>query len=158
MAQRPGRGGGGGRRSPEREPRRHKITVRLSDGELAALTAAAVRSGLSLAAFLSRAGLDAAEHRAAPVTEVQRQALAELIRAAGLVRRAGANLNQAVARLNATGQPGPDLGPAADYCMRVAGRVDQAATRISRRLLRPGRTGPQARQTARPGHATARAG
>ena len=33
-----------------------------------------------------------------------REALGELIRAAGLVRRIGVNLNQAVARLNATGQ------------------------------------------------------
>ena len=37
-------------------------TVRLSDGELAAL-AVARRSGLSLAAYLSQAGMDAAEHR-----------------------------------------------------------------------------------------------
>jgi hypothetical protein len=27
------------------------------------------------------------------------------------------NLDQAVARLNATGSPGPDLGPAVAYCM-----------------------------------------
>lgn len=127
---------GDGRRERGREPRAHKITVRLSDAELATLAAAAGRAGLALAAYISRAGMDAAEHRAAPVDEVRREALAELIRVAGLVRRAGVNLNQAVARLNATGQPGPDLGPAADYCMRVVGRIDQAATRISRDLKR----------------------
>ena len=60
--------------------------------------------------------------------------LAELIRASGLVRRAGVNLNQAVARLNATGEPGPDLGPAAAYCTRVLRHVDEAAELIRRRL------------------------
>jgi hypothetical protein len=38
-----------------------------------------------------------------------REALVELIAAAGLVRRVGTNLNQAVARLNATGQRSDDL-------------------------------------------------
>jgi len=33
-----------------------------------------------------------------------RELLGELIRASGLVRRIGVNLNQAVAKLNATGQ------------------------------------------------------
>jgi hypothetical protein len=137
------------RRERGREPRTHKITVRLSDAELAALTSAAGRTKLALAAYLSRAGMDAAEHRAIPVTELQREALAELIRVAGLLRRAGGNLNQAVARLNATGQPGPDLGPAAAYCMRAVERVDQAATQISRALRRP--AGPGRRSGGRPG-------
>jgi hypothetical protein len=110
------------------------VTVRLSDAEFAAITTAANRAGLALAAWLSRAGMDAAEHRAAPVSEVQREALAELIRAAEMVRRAGVNLNQAVARLHSTGVPGPDLGPAAEYCRRVVRHVDQAAEAVSRRL------------------------
>ncbi len=38
-----------------------------------------------------------------------REALEEVMNAAGLVRRIGTNLNQAVARLNATGQPGRAL-------------------------------------------------
>lgn len=63
--------------------------------------------------------------------------LAELIRVAGLVRLAGVNLNQAVARLNATGADGSDLGPSADYCLRVVRRVDQAAMTVSRALRLP---------------------
>jgi Mobilization protein NikA len=124
----------GRRRGRGGQLRGHKVTVRLSDGELAAIAAAADRTGLALAAYISTAAIDAAEHRAAPVSEIEREALAELIRAAGLMRRAGVNLNQAVARLHSTGQPGPDLGPAAEYCLRVAHRVDDAATGISRRL------------------------
>jgi hypothetical protein len=38
-----------------------------------------------------------------------RQALAELVRTSGLIRRISVNLNQAVARLNATGQHSGDL-------------------------------------------------
>jgi hypothetical protein len=61
-----------------------------------------------------------------------REALVELMTAAGLVRRAGTNLNQAVARLNATGQRGEDLVPAARFCVRVIGRLDEAAEQLRR--------------------------
>jgi hypothetical protein len=128
----------GGRRARERAPRNHKITVRLSDAELAELAAAADRAGLAVAAYLGRAGLDAAEHRAVPVPAVQQEALRELIRASGQVRRAGTNLNQAVARLNTTGVPGPDLAPAAGYCLRVVRQIDEAAMTITRALRRSG--------------------
>ena len=52
-----------------------------------------------------------------------REALAELMAAAGLVRRIGTNLNQAVARLNATGQRGEDLLP----CGAILRASDPAA-------------------------------
>ena len=61
-----------------------------------------------------------------------REALAEVMTAAGLVRRIGTNLNQAVARLNATGQRGEDLVPAAQFCMRVIRRLDEAAEQLRR--------------------------
>jgi hypothetical protein len=110
------------------------MRVRLSDVEKEALEAAAGRSGLALGAFVVQAGLDVAEHRAAPVSAVQREALRELIRLAGLTRRIGVNFNQAVARLNATGESGPELEPAAAYCMRVVRQVDEAATLVRRSL------------------------
>ena len=56
----------------------------------------------------------------------------ELIAAAGLVRRVGTNLNQAVTRLNATGQCGDDLLPAAQFCVRVIRRLDEAAEQLRR--------------------------
>jgi len=49
-----------------------------------------------------------------------------------LVRRAGTNLNQAVARLNATGQRGADLVPSAEFCVRVIRRLDEAAEQLRR--------------------------
>ena len=123
-----------GRRGRCEARRTHVVKVRLSDAEQAAVEAAAGRAGLAAGAFLAEAGVRAAEHRGAGVSEAQREALGELIRAAGLVRRAGVNLNQAVARLNATGEAGLDLAPAAAYCMRVVQRVDEAALAIRRRL------------------------
>jgi hypothetical protein len=110
------------------------VSVRLSAGEKAALEGAAARQGLALGAYIAQEALNAAELRAAPVGMVQREALAELIRVAGLVRRVGVNLNQAVARLNATGEPGLDLGPAAAYCMRVVRQVDETAMIVRRGL------------------------
>jgi hypothetical protein len=44
------------------------------------------------------------------------------------------NLNQAVARLNATGQRSGDLLPYAVACLRRADRLDEAAEVIRRRL------------------------
>jgi hypothetical protein len=63
-----------------------------------------------------------------------RDALVEFMRAAGLVRRIGVNLNQAVARLHSTGQRGDDLAPAAQMCARVVQRLDETAEQIRRSI------------------------
>lgn len=127
-------GNGAGRRARGQVPRAHCVTIRLSDDEQAILKEAAARAGLGLRAYISQAAVDTAQLRAVPAPVLQRQLVQELVRASGLVRRAGGNLNQAVAKLNATGQPGPDLGPAAAYCVRVVAHVDQAALLVMRRL------------------------
>jgi len=127
---------GGGRRPRGQEPRELVIKVKLSAAEKAKVAAAAARAGLAPAAWAGQALMDAAEHRAVAVPVMQRETLAELFRLAGLVRRAGVNLNQAVTRLNATGEAGPDLEPSAAYCMRTVRRVDEAAQLIIRRGLR----------------------
>jgi hypothetical protein len=60
--------------------------------------------------------------------------LRELYRAAGLVRRIGVNLNQAVAKLNATGQRSDDLLPYAAESIRRAERLDAVAEEIRKAL------------------------
>lgn len=70
--------------------------------------------------------------RSCPVTVFG--ALADLMAAAGLVRRIGTNLNQAVARLNATGQRGEDLLPSAEFCVRVIRRLDEVAEQVRRSI------------------------
>jgi hypothetical protein len=67
---------------------------------------------------------------------VPREALGELMRAAVLVRRIGVNLNQAVARLNATGQPSGDLVPYAAVSTRLAARLHEAVEQVRRAALR----------------------
>ncbi len=63
-----------------------------------------------------------------------REVLGELMAAAGLVRRIGANFNQAVAKLNATGQRGEDLLPSAQFCSRVVQRLDETAEQVRRSI------------------------
>ena len=107
-----------------------KVTIHLSEGASAVMMAAADKAGLPLVAYITEAILDRADQGTAPVMEIQRQALAELIKAAGLVRRIGDNLNQAAARLNATGELDFDFGTAANCCTQVVGRIDEAATQM----------------------------
>ena len=76
----------------------------------------------------------AAHGQQARISTPLREALVELVSAAGLVRRVGTNLNQAVARLNATGQRGEDLLPAAQFCARVIRRLDEAAEQVRRNV------------------------
>jgi hypothetical protein len=108
--------------------------VKFTLQEFAAVEEAAGRAGLAVSAWIGQTVTDAAELRTFPVGQLQREMLAELIRSAGLVRRAGVDLNQAVTRLNTTGTPGPDLEPAARFCLRVVERVDQAAELVRRRM------------------------
>jgi len=122
----------GARRPRADEPRSKQVTVKLTVAEHARLLAAAGRAELALGAYLGQVGMDAAEHRAMPVATQRRELLLTLMELAGLVRRAGGNLNQAVARLNSTGIPGPDLEPSAKYCMRVVAKVDEAAELVRR--------------------------
>jgi hypothetical protein len=122
------------RRSRQPVQRSHLVKFFLTDDELAELSAAASHAGLAKGAFAAEAALAAARGAVAPDSSPLRDALVELMRAAGLVRRIGVNLNQAVARLNATDQRGEDLGPAARMCSRVIRRLDDAAEQVRRSL------------------------
>ncbi len=106
----------------------------LSDEEFDEVGAAAERAGLAKGAYAAQATLAAARGVGVPSGSPLRDALAEFIRAAGLVRRIGVNLNQAVAKLNATGQRSGDLLPYAAESLRRAERLDQAAEEIRKRI------------------------
>ena len=56
------------------------------------------------------------------------------MRAAGLVRRIGTNINQAVAKLNAIGQPAGDLPGYAAGTIRRADHIDQVADTVRKAL------------------------
>jgi len=126
--------GQAGRRPRQPAPRSHLVKFFLTDEELADLSNAASHAGLAKGAFAAEAALAAARGSAVPVGSPLRDALVELMRATGLVRRIGVNLNQAVARLNATSQRGEDLGPVAQMCGRVIRRLDDAAEHVRRNI------------------------
>jgi Bacterial mobilisation protein (MobC) len=123
-----------GRRSRQPAPRSHLVKFFLTDGELAELNASACRAGLARGAFAAEAALSVARGSGMPTSPQFREALVEFMRAAGLVRRIGVNLNQAVAQLNSTGQPGQDLAPAARMCARVIARLDETAEQVRRNI------------------------
>lgn len=116
------------------ERRDHSFHLKLSAAERMVLAAAARRAGLTLAAYIVQAGMDVAEHRAAPVGAVHREMLADLYRLTREANRARTHLGQAVSGLTPDGGPGPDLERAAGYYMQVVQRVDEAAQLVRRRL------------------------
>jgi hypothetical protein len=123
-----------GRRSRGESKRARRVEFNLTDEEFTELDAAASRARLARGAYAAAAALAAARGESTRIDVSLREALAELIRSAGLVRRVGVNLNQAVARLNATGQRSGDLLPYAVECARRARRLDEAAEELRKRL------------------------
>lgn len=122
------------RRSREPSARVYSVRFGLTEEEYREVGAAATHAGMAKGAYAAYATLAAARGMVNPAESAFRQALTELIRAAGLVRRIGVNLNQAVAKLNATGQRSADLLPYAAESMRRAERLDTAAEAVRRRL------------------------
>ena len=120
-------GTAGRRRSRQAASRPKVVQFSLTEEEFDEVSEAAARSGLARGAFAAEVTLAAVRGARAKAGSPLREALVELMSAAGLVRRVGTNLNQAVARLNATGQRGDDLLPAAQFCVRVIRRLDEAA-------------------------------
>ena len=127
---RTGVSGQGRRRARQPVPRTRRLEVTLTGEEYAVIEAAARRAGLARRAYIAQAVLTAAAAATGgPIgdRESLRRALIELMRAAGLVRRIGTNINQAVAKLNATGQPAGDLARYAAGTIRRADHIDQVA-------------------------------
>jgi hypothetical protein len=120
------------RRSRQTVSRPRVVQFSLTEEEFEEVSRAAERSGLARGAFAAEAALASARGTDARAGSPLREALVDVIAAAGLVRRAGTNLNQAVARLNATGQRGEDLLPAAQFCVRVIRRLDETAEQLRR--------------------------
>jgi hypothetical protein len=122
------------RRSRQAVSRPKVVQFSLSEEEFAEVSGAARRLGLARGAYAAEAVLAAARQQDPPTLSPLREALTEVMSAAGLVRRAGTNLNQAVARLNATGEAGADLVPAARFCVRVIRRLDETAEQLRRSI------------------------
>jgi len=119
------------RAAERREPRLH---VWLTSAEWDTVTAAAARAGMAPGAYAAQALLDRAEYRTVNLSQLRREMVVALMQAAAHVGRIGTSLDQAVALLEASGTPGPELEPAARHCARVLRLVDEAAELVRRRL------------------------
>jgi hypothetical protein len=132
------------RRPRDGQGRPHTIRFDLSDEEFSDVRTAARRAGLAKGAYAAEATLASARGLAAEPDAGLRGALEELIHASGLVRKIGVLLNQAVAKLNATGQRPGELDPCAQACTRRMERLDEAAEQVRRALrLAPGSRVPR---------------
>lgn len=129
--------GGGyrqGRRARRQVPRTRRVEVTLTEEEDAVLRMAARRAGLAPGAYVATAALASARSGPASDPDPRRQALTELMRAAGLVRRIAANLHQAATALTATGQPAGELPAYAAWTVRRADNIDAVAEEVRKAL------------------------
>ena len=126
-----------GRRARQPVPRTRRVEITLSGEEYAIITDAARQAGLARGAYAASAVMAAAANGSAiSDQEPLEQVLTELMRAAGLVRRIGTNIDQAVAKLNATGQPAGDLPRYAAGSLRRADHIDDVADAVRKALRR----------------------
>lgn len=125
------------RRLPGSQVRNRAITVKLSPPEFTEIQDAAERAGMAVSAWVGMTATAAAQHESVPLRQFQREVIQELVRCGWLLGKAGVNLNQAVAKLNATDVPDlPDgrLKASADWVLKVAGHIDAAVDHIQSRM------------------------
>lgn len=94
------------------------------------MTVAAALEGLTPTGYAAKAAVDVARGRVRPTPSTTADALAELLEARAQVRRFGVLVNQAVAKLNATGEADGALEAAVAACTRAVGRVEEAAVAV----------------------------
>ena len=129
------RGGQGRRRARQPVPRARTVEFTVTGEEYALLVEAAGQAGTARRAYVAQAVLAAAANgTTASGQDPLELLLIELMRAAGLVRRIATNLNQAIAKLTATGQPAGDLPRYAADSNRRADHIDAVADAVRKAL------------------------
>ncbi len=130
-----GPGGQGRRRARQPVPRTRTVEFTLNNEEYAALVEAAGRAGMARRAYVATVVLEAAANGTTVSGQDRLElVLIELMSAAGLVRRITANLNQAVAKLNATGQATGELPAYSAESTRRADHIDAVADAVRKAL------------------------
>jgi antitoxin component of RelBE/YafQ-DinJ toxin-antitoxin module len=122
------------RRLPGGQVRDRAKTVKFSPREYAEVEAAAERAGMAVSAWIGMTATAAARHEAVPLRQFHREVITELVRCGWQLGKAGVNLNQAVAKLNATGTADGRLQASAAWLLKVAGRVDAAVEHVRGRM------------------------
>jgi hypothetical protein len=134
MAVRGSRAAQGSRRSRQQGRRCHRVEFSLTADEFAALQDAAGRAGLARGAYAAQVVLGHVNGNDAGPQAPGREALRELVRAAALAHKIGVLLNQAVAKLNATGQRPGELDECARICLRRVANMDAAAEEVRKTI------------------------
>lgn len=130
-----GPGGQGRRRARQPVPRTRTVEFTLNAQEYALLVEAAGQAGMARRAYVAQTVMAAAANgTTASGQDPLELILIELMRAAGLVRRITTNLNQAVAKLTATGQPAGELPRWAAESARRADHIDAVADAVRQTL------------------------
>jgi hypothetical protein len=130
-----GPGGQGRRRARQPVPRTRTVEFTLNAQEYALLVEAARQAGMARRAYVAQTVMAAAANgTTASGQDPLELILIELMRAAGLVRRITTNLNQAVAKLTATGQPAGELPRWAAESARRADHIDAVADAVRQAL------------------------
>jgi uncharacterized protein (DUF1778 family) len=111
-----------------------RIAISVDENEHADLESAARAEGMTVSAFVADKALAAARHARPQATGPLREALQDLLHATAQLQKAGTNLNQAVAALNATGQAPGNLAQYARYTTSVIHKIDEAVACVRQRL------------------------
>jgi hypothetical protein len=128
-------GGQGRRRARQPAPRTRTVEFTLNDQEYALLVQGAQQAGMARRAYAATVILDSAANGTTTSGQDPLELiLIELMHAAGLVRRITTNLNQAIAKLTATGQPAGDLPRYAAESTRYADHIDAIADAVRKAL------------------------
>jgi hypothetical protein len=111
-----------------------RISISVTQAEQQELEQAARSEALTPSAYVAEKALAAARRTVPKTTAPLREALTELARATAQIQKVGTNLNQAVAALNATGQPPGNLIQYARYATSIVEKIDQIVLRIRHHL------------------------
>ena len=120
------------RRRRQSTARPHSMLARFSDEEFEVLAVAAATSGLTPTGYVASTAVAVARGQVRPVPSGIGDVMRELVDARAQLVRYGVLLNQAVARLNATGESDGSLLAAAQRCDAATAAVRAATERLGR--------------------------
>ncbi len=127
------RGAGVRRRRRQATARPHAVFARFSAEEFEVVSVAAAGVGLTPTGYVASTAVAVARGQVRPVPSGVGDVVRELVEARAQLVRYGVLLNQAVARLNATGQVDGSLVAAAQRCDAATVSVRAATERLGRR-------------------------
>ena len=122
----------GRRRRRQATARPHAVFARFSDDEYEVLSVAAAAGDVTVTSYVAGTAVLVARGQVRPLPSATSDALRDLVDARLQLVRYGVLLNQAVARLNATGEVDGSLFAAAKRCDAATASLRAATERLGR--------------------------